>query len=68
MTKTISRTDEGQLRPKYIFNYSTEVWSITEFKSTISVIMIHIDENEFNNIFVKEYNLGLIVNFLFIYF
>ena len=36
--ETISRTDEGQLRPKYIFNkcgtniyflYSTEVWSIT---------------------------------------
>ena len=38
VTETISRTDEGQPRPKYIFNkcgtniyffYSTEVWSIT---------------------------------------
>ena len=43
MTETISRTDEGQPRPKYIFNKcgthiyffnSTEVWSIAinEFK------------------------------------
>ena len=42
LTETISRTDKGQPRPKYIFNkcgtniyffYSTEVWSIaiTEF-------------------------------------
>ena len=38
VTETISRTDEGQPRPKYIFNksgtniyffYSKEVWSIT---------------------------------------
>ena len=38
VTETISRTDESQPRPKYIFNkcginiyfvYSTEVWSIT---------------------------------------
>ena len=38
LTETISRTDEGQPRPKYIFNkrgnnicffYSKEVWSIT---------------------------------------
>ena len=38
VTETISRTDKGQPRPKYIFNkcgtniyflYSTEVWSIT---------------------------------------
>ena len=33
LTETISRTDEGQPRPKYIFNkcgtfFSTEVWSI----------------------------------------
>ena len=38
VTETFSRTDEGQTRPKYIFNkfgtniycfYSIEVWSIT---------------------------------------
>jgi len=47
MTETISSTDEGEPRPKYILNkmriyfiYSKEVWSITitKFKSNLYIV------------------------------
>ena len=51
VTKTSSRTDEGQPRRKYIFNkrgtniyffYSTEVWSITITEFYIYIYLAHL--------------------------
>ena len=52
LTETILKTDEGQPRPKYIFNkcgtniylfYSTEVWSIiiTEFQMLVLCFKVY---------------------------